>query len=152
MNYKTTFNEMYGLISEQLESGGSVRFSPNGTSMLPFIVQGRDEVVVKKACGRLKKYDIAFYRRENGSYILHRVVKFDKNKNYIFRGDHQFEYEYGITDSNIIGVVEKVYRRNKCINANSLTYKLWAIFGSLYFRTRNRLYKIKNKLENKNDN
>ena len=120
MNHKTTFNEMYGLICEQLESGGSVRFSPNGTSMLPFIVQGRDEVVLKKTSGKLKKYDIAFYTRENGSYILHRVVKFDKNKNYIFRGDHQFEYEYGITDSNIIGVVEKVYRCGKCIEASSL--------------------------------
>lgn len=149
MGYKTTFNEVYSLISEQLRDGGSVRFSPNGTSMLPFIVQGRDEVVVKKADGRLKKYDIAFYRRENGSYILHRVVKFDKNKNYIFRGDHQFEYEYGINDSNIIGVVEKVYRAGKCIKATSLKFKLWAVFGSLYFRMRNRLYRIKNKLETK---
>lgn len=152
MGHKTTFNEMYELISEQLESGGSVRFSPNGTSMLPFIVQGRDEVVVKKANGRLKKYDIAFYRRKNGSYILHRVVKFDKNKNYIFRGDHQFEYEYGITDSNIIGVVEKVYRSGKCIEANTFTYWAWAVFGSLYFRTKNQVYKIKQKMEKKNDN
>ena len=147
MSTKVTLDEMYPLISEQIKNGGSIRFRPNGTSMLPFIRQGIDEVVLTQKNGRLKKYDIAFYLRKDGSYILHRVVKFDKQKNYIFRGDHQFEYEYGIKDENIIAKVDCVYRNGKKINANCLNFKLWAIFGSLYFRIRYKVNILRKKLE-----
>lgn len=147
MSTKVTLDEMYPLISEQIKNGGSIRFSPNGTSMLPFIRQGIDEVVLTQKNGRLKKYDIAFYLRKNGSYILHRVVKFDSKKNYVFRGDHQFEYEYGIKDEDIIAKVDCVYRSGKRINANSFFFKLWAIFGSLYFRIKYRINKLRKLLE-----
>lgn len=147
MSTKVTLDEMYPLISEQIKNGGSIRFRPNGTSMLPFIRQGIDEVVLTQKNGKLKKYDIAFYLRKDGSYILHRVVKFDKEKNYVFRGDHQFECEYGIKDENIIAKVDCVYRNGKKINANSLSFKLWAIFGSLYFRIRYRINILRKKLE-----
>ena len=147
MSTKVTLDEMYPLISEQIKNGGSIRFSPNGTSMLPFIRQGIDEVVLTQKNGRLKKYDIAFYLRKNGSYILHRVVKFDSKNNYVFRGDHQFEYEYGIKDEDVIAKVDCVYRSGKRINANSLSFKLWAIFGSWYFRTKYKFNKLRKILE-----
>lgn len=141
-----SLNEMYPLICEQLASGGKVRFKPNGTSMLPTLRQGIDEVELTAFCKKLRKYDIAFYRRENGQFVLHRVVGKTRDGAYIIRGDHQFEYEYGICDDDIIAVCSGIYRNGKYISANSLLFYLWAVLGPLYFRTRFRLSKLKKKI------
>ena len=57
-----------------LDSGGEFTVYPKGTSMLPLIRQGRDSVTLAKPSAPLKRGDIAFYLRDNGQYVLHRVV------------------------------------------------------------------------------
>ena len=44
-----------------------------GTSMLPLIRDRRDTIIVTPPSGRLRKHDVALYRRGD-RYILHRVV------------------------------------------------------------------------------
>ena len=78
------------LIREGLDAGRSVKIAPRGVSMLPMIRQGKDEVILSPPPPRLKKYDIPLYRRENGKYILHRVVKVGES--YTCIGDNQFVY------------------------------------------------------------
>ena len=67
-------DDVMPLIKEKLASGQEVIFSPHGTSMLPFLKEGRDSITLKAPPARLKKYDIPLYQRKNGQYILHRVV------------------------------------------------------------------------------
>ena len=69
-----SFQELLPLIREQLAQGGSVRIAPNGTSMLPMLRQGMDTVVLSPVPERLQKYDIPFYRRDNGQFVLHRIT------------------------------------------------------------------------------
>lgn len=141
-----SLNEMYPIICEQLASGGKVRFKPNGTSMLPTLRQGIDEVELTKPYGKLKKYDIAFYRRKNGQFVLHRILGIKSDGSYIIRGDHQFQYEYGICDEDIIAVCCGIFRNGKYMSAKSLSFYLRAILGPFYFRTRFRLSKLRKKL------
>ena len=141
-----SLSEMYPIICEQLQGGGKVRFKPHGTSMLPTLRQGLDEVELTQPDGKLKKYDIAFYRRKDGQFVLHRILARKSDGTYIIRGDHQFEYEYGICDADIIAVCSGIYRNGKYISANSLPFYLWAILGPLYFRTRFRLNTLRKKL------
>lgn len=82
-------------IRKVLARGGEFSFYPGGTSMQPFIVQGRDKVTLAALPDRIKKYDIILYKRENGTFVLHRVTGKKENA-YIFRGDNQFSDEYGI--------------------------------------------------------
>ena len=70
-----SMEELVPLIREVLSNGQSVRFSPKGTSMLPMLRQGIDSVVLSPVTCRLKKYDIPLYQRDDGSYILHRIIK-----------------------------------------------------------------------------
>lgn len=70
--------------------------------MQPFIVQGRDKVTLAALPDRIKKYDIILYKRENGTFVLHRVTGKKENA-YIFRGDNQFSDEYGIKREQMIG-------------------------------------------------
>ena len=137
------YNELMPIITEQLNSGGSVCIKPYGSSMLPLIRQGKDEVVLEKYEGKAKRYDILFYRRKNDQLVLHRVVKFDKNGGYIIRGDHQFEYEKGITDDDVIAIVKEIRRDGRSINRGSLEYLKWATWGAFTFRAMFYLRKIK---------
>lgn len=103
------YSQLEPIIREKLNSGAQVTIQPKGTSMLPLIRQGKDEVVLKKAPARLKKYDIPFYKRADGQFVLHRIIKVKKNS-YILCGDNQIDYEYDVTDDMIIGVVTKIKR------------------------------------------
>ena len=127
-----SFSELYPIIVEQLSSSGEVRFKPRGTSMLPLIRQGKDEVVIRKFDGTLNKYDILFYRRDNGEFVLHRLIHFDKNNNPVMRGDNQRWKEYGIIDKNIIGVVSFVVRNGKKISSGTFPFVSWVFYSRFY--------------------
>ena len=109
------------IITEKLNAGATVTIQPRGTSMLPLIRQGQDEVILKKPTGRLKKYDIPFYKRESGQFVLHRIVKVRKN-DYVLCGDNQTEYEYNITDDMILAVVDAIIRDGKTIPVTDKEY------------------------------
>ena len=126
------FDELYPLIEEQLKNNGEIRFKPRGTSMLPLIRQGKDEVIIKKYKGIYKKYDILFYRRDDGDFILHRLIGFDKNNNPVIRGDNQRWKEYGITDKNIIGVVCSVVRNGRKITSGTFGFNFWVFYSRIY--------------------
>lgn len=128
-----------------LESGGEFRIYPKGTSMLPLIVQGRDSVALTKPSGELKKGDIAFYLRDNGQYVLHRVVRAE-NGVYSMCGDNQLNIEHGIEQRHIIGVVSKIYRKDKLITHQKLSYRLYVFIWSCFFvrRVYFKLRRLKN--------
>ncbi len=117
---KVALEELYPIIKEQLESGGNVKIPITGTSMLPLLVQGRDFVVLK-TCHKAKINDIIFYRRDNGAFVLHRIIGVDGN-GYILCGDNQWVKEYGISDHNIIGVVTEIHRNGKVIGVDDKKY------------------------------
>lgn len=111
------------LIKEQLARGSSVRFGPRGISMLPMLRQGRDNVVISPVKGRLKKYDLPLYQRDDGSFVLHRVVKVGDT--YTCIGDNQHELEHGIRDDQIIGVVTAFSRDDRDIPVSDLRYRVY---------------------------
>lgn len=112
------------LIRQTLEQGRSVRFSPRGTSMLPLIRQDRDSVLLSPAPAELKKYDIALYRRGNGQYVLHRIVK--AGPVCTCMGDNQFVPEPGIRREQIIAVVSAISRDGSELEANCLRLRIYS--------------------------
>lgn len=117
---KVALEELYPIIKEQLESGGTVGLPITGTSMLPLLVQGRDSVTLSPA-EKVKVNDIIFYRRDNGAFVLHRIIGID-DKGYVLCGDNQWVKEYGIKDRNIIGVVTGINRDGKDILVDDEKY------------------------------
>ena len=115
---KVRLSEMLPIITEKISSGGEVSIPITGISMYPTLKQGRDYAVLFKAPEHLKKGDIPFYRRENGQFVLHRVVGEDEN-GYILCGDNQTEKEYGVKREWIIAILIAVERDGKRIPINS---------------------------------
>ena len=107
----------------ELEAHGSFIYKNVGKSMMPMIRENRDVIIISRPVGRLKKYDVALYRK-NGKYILHRVLRV-RDKDYVIAGDHCTFREYGITDSDIIGVLTGIIRDGKERRLDSFSYKLY---------------------------
>lgn len=118
-----------------LDSGGEFRMYPKGTSMLPLIRAGLDSVCLEKADGNLKRGDIAFYLRDSGEYVLHRVVK-AQDGHYTMCGDNQITLEKGLENRHIIGVVTKLYRGEKPLNTKGAGYGLYLFLWRSFFIRR----------------
>lgn len=117
--------EVWPIMEEQLKAGKMVRFGPKGTSMLPLIRQNRDTVMLKQAPEKLKKYDIPLYMRKDGQFVLHRIVAVKKD-GYVMCGDNQWKREYGIKSDAILAVADGIWRENKYLSVNSLSYKIYS--------------------------
>ena len=115
------------LIKERLALGETVKLSPNGTSMLPMLRQGKDSVVLAPVKGNLKKYDLPLYVRQDGQYVLHRIVKAEKGV-YTCIGDNQFALEPGVKQEDVIAYVSDFYRGDKKYSVKSFVYKMYVCF------------------------
>jgi len=119
-------SEYDSLIREVLASGGEFRLYPHGTSMLPLLRQGRDSVALRRLDRPARKWDILFYQRADGSYILHRV-KAVTPQGLILWGDNHTMLEYGVTDDQIIGYAARIFRGDNEVNCRGWRYRtyLW---------------------------
>ena len=118
--------EYDALIREVLASDGEFRLYPHGTSMLPLIRQGIDSVALRTLDRPPRKFDVLFYQRTDGSYILHRVKEVTKD-GLVLWGDNHTMLEYGITEKNIIGYAARIFRGETELDCQSLKYRayLW---------------------------
>lgn len=136
------------LIQEQLDRGQTVRFSPRGTSMLPMLRQGLDTVTLSPAPERLRKFDLPLYRRENGQYVLHRVIR--AGSAYTCMGDNQFAPEPGVGHDQVIALVTAFSRDGREYSVHSPAYwlycRLWHFsrpVRRLWRRSRSLLRRLK---------
>lgn len=134
------------VIVERVAEGQSVELPPRGISMLPLIREGRDSVILSPAPRHLKKYDIPLYRRENGSYVLHRVVG-RRGGAYVMCGDNQYVKEYGITDGQIIAVVTSIRRAGREFGVKNPIYRLYVILWCLSRPVRYFIIRVLRKIK-----
>lgn len=99
-------------------------YKTKGVSMLPMLRQDRDLVHIVPPADRLKKYDVAFYRRANGQYVLHRVVKVEQT-GYGIRGDNCIGTEH-VPEEQVLGVLVAFQRDGKTRPVTAFGYRLYA--------------------------
>lgn len=120
---QTRVEELLPLILEQLEAGQTVKFAPYGVSMLPMLRQGVDTVVLAPVPEKLKKYDLPLYRRDNGKFVLHRIVR--AGDTYTCIGDNQFIYETGVRQDQLLALVIGFYRKDCYHSVRSPGYRFY---------------------------
>ena len=132
----------YSTYEEELSKNGKIIHTNVGVSMMPLLRQNRDVMIIERPEGRLKKYDVPLYKRKNGQYVLHRILKV-REHDYVICGDHCVTKEYGITDEQIIGVLTGVIRDGKTISVNDFNYKVYYHLWCDFFYVRVTILKIK---------
>ena len=130
---------------QELERKGRLTYICVGVSMLPLLRQRRDIITIEKKQGRCKKYDVALYKRPNGSYVLHRVVEV-REKDYVILGDNCLNKEYGITDENILGVMTSFVRGSREYSVNNHIYRFYSKLWYAIYPLRRGLKKAKSTL------
>ena len=115
---KTRLIEILPEINKTFDEGKYFSFMPNGISMLPTIVGGRDTVTIKKPIDKPKKFDIILYRRKSGQFVLHRIIDLD-GENFILCGDNEIYPEKNVAPEQLIGIVTHYTRKGKVIESGS---------------------------------
>lgn len=116
--------ELMPHIRQTLAQGKSVAIGPKGTSMLPLIRQGIDFVELSPLPERLKKYDLPLYQRDDGQYVLHRIVK--AADTYTCIGDNQFQLEQGVRQDQLIALTTAIYRGERRVPVTAFSYRLYS--------------------------
>jgi len=120
-----TIQENFDTIEEVLAKNGWFATTISGVSMYPMLRNHKDQVLVKKVEGRLKRYDVAVYKTEV-KYIVHRVLEVHDGY-YIIRGDNCVGLEY-VPEKRIIGVVTGFWRKGRFIEVTDKRYLRYAHF------------------------
>jgi len=116
-----------------LAEGRSIQIYPQGYSMYPLFVPGRDQAVIAPAeTEKLKRGDVVLYRRESGILVLHRIWKRTAEGFYMV-GDNQSETEGPLRPEQIKGILCRVVRRGKSFSVRNPLYILSA---ALWLRLR----------------
>lgn len=118
-----SLDSMMPVIREALAAGKQVQFSPRGISMEPMLYQGRDSVTLSAIPKKLRKYDLPLYQRDNGAYILHRIVTVGNT--YTCIGDNQFVLEKNIRQDQLIGIVTAFTRKGKTYAVSHPGYRVY---------------------------
>lgn len=127
---------------EEIRRNGTIIYTNVGDSMMPFIRQGRDVLVISRTEGRLKRYDVPLYKRDSGQYVLHRILKVREN-DYVICGDNRWNREYGITDRHIIGVLTGVIRDGKEIPVTDRKYRIYVHLWCDFFPVRAFIIRVR---------
>ena len=140
-----SFAEMLPYIREQIEAGGSVELPVRGRSMRPMLREGKDTVILTKISAPLKLYDIPLYQREDGSFVLHRILSMGE-AGYTCIGDNQFAPETGIKEEQMLAVLTAFRRGKKLVKVTSPLYRLYRWIWCLSRPLRFFLFRVKRKL------
>ena len=108
---------------EYLRENGIYVTSTSGVSMSPMLRNRRDAVRIILKNGRLKKYDVAMFRRGKET-VLHRVIKVLPD-GYIIRGDNCIGSDT-VKEENVVGVLVSFTRNNKQYETDDLSYRIYS--------------------------
>ncbi len=111
------------LLNVQMEKGGSARLTVTGCSMMPMLYNRRDTVTLIPADGKEKKGDVILYKREDGTYVLHRIIAVTE-EGYICCGDNQYMRE-PVFRQQVLARVTDFTRKGKNVTVEKKSYKLY---------------------------
>lgn len=111
-------------IERLLADGYIVRIKPQGYSMYPLFVPERDEALIESIHpSKLKRGDVALYRRDGSILVLHRIFRVTDEGFYMV-GDNQTEIEGPLRPDQIYGKLIGFVRHGHHHSVRNLPYRI----------------------------
>lgn len=123
--------EYVGVLRELVESGREVSMLVSGGSMSPFLIHYRDTIFFARPDRALRRGDMVFFRRDDGSYVMHRICRVRRDGCFDIVGDNQTEIERGVRRDQIFAIVTRVRRKGKWIRPGDFW---WWFFAHVWLR------------------
>ncbi|MDO4568531.1 MAG: S24/S26 family peptidase [Clostridia bacterium] len=124
--------ELFDACCELIDQGESVTILAHGSSMTPFLADGRDGIVLSPITREIVRGDIVLYRRDSGQYVVHRVFR-AREHDFDVIGDAQTFVEVGVRREQLRAVASTVVRKGKRLQKGDL---LWEFFEHVWLTLR----------------
>ena len=108
---------------DELKRTGALAFAVKGVSMRPLIKAGRDVAVVHATQAPLDRFDVGFFKRDNGDYVLHRVLERTED-GYLFCGDSQ-TFTEAVREDQVLGRMEGLVRNGAAVKLDGPAYRTY---------------------------
>lgn len=111
---------LLGEVENMLADGRSIMLKATGNSMLPFIVGGRDSVLVRRPSGiqALQVWQIALAHLPDSRYVLHRIVRIH-GAEIVLMGDGNLKETESCRFPDITGVVTRIIRNGRYVDCDA---------------------------------
>jgi len=124
--------ELSELVLLQLEKGGRANLTVTGCSMQPMLQHRKDTVELIPVSGKQGPGDIILYRRDNGQYVLHRIIALS-SEGYVCCGDNQAMRET-VRKDQLLAVVDGFTRKGKRYMLDAPGYQVYTwVWVKLFF-------------------
>ena len=80
-----------------------------------------------KVFGQAEEGDVVLYRRKNGAYILHRIMRKIEEDTFLVCGDHQWRLEEEIQKEQILAVMQGFLKNGHYVDDNTWWYRIYKI-------------------------
>lgn len=118
-------------LEKLLNDGAIIRIKPQGYSMYPLFIPGRDEALIQQIpIGYLQRNDVVLYRRAHSILVLHRIYAVTP-AGFFMVGDNQSELEGPIQPEQIKGKLIAFIHNGKEISVNNIPYQILSFFMAL---------------------
>ena len=110
-------------LEQLLQEGNIIRIRPQGCSMYPLFIPGRDEALIQQTDGTdCHRNDVVLYRRDQGILVLHRICRVTSDGFYMV-GDNQFEVEGPLRPDQLRGRLIAFIHNGKEISVKNPVYR-----------------------------
>ena len=121
-----------GLMMEEIRTlvseGKTVTLTVKGNSMNPFIVHLRDRMTIGPWKDEdIRKGTVALVKDTRGSYVIHRIIKRDKDR-VVLLGDGNIGFTETATLDNVIGIMHNIDRKGRIWTPQSTLRRLYSWF------------------------
>lgn len=134
---------MFPIMQESLQQGQEVVLTITGNSMSPYVRHRRDQVVLVSVADptALQPGDVPLIRRDNGQFVLHRIIEKDDGAvrriwgrkkhalsassevRYTLLGDAQWVIEPDVRPDQILAVATAFIRKGRRVECASAAYQ-----------------------------
>ena len=114
-------------IEEELAKRGVCYLPTVGISMAPLFYTHKKVVILERPAARAKKFDVILFHRNDGRYILHRVVKVLPN-GYFTRGDNFMKNDAFVPEEQYVAVMTGYFKDKTTVTIRDFWYRMYVLF------------------------
>lgn len=129
-------------LEQLLLDGCTIQLKPQGYSMYPLFISGRDEALIERVpISTFKKGDVALYRRDKSILVLHRICRIDTSGFYMV-GDNQSEVEGPLRPDQLRGKLVGVIRNGHSFSVENRIYRILSTLWLFMLPVRPLCFKL----------
>lgn len=143
---QVAMTELLPMIEESFRQGMTVTLGVTGNSMFPLFRHNRDSAILSPCDPHtLRRGDVPLYRRLDGRFILHRVIKAERDT-YTLAGDAQHELERDLPKECVLAVMTGFIRKGKTVSCRHPLYRVYSTVWMWLLPLRPFIFRVGSRL------